>query len=238
MKKNNHPKVCIVIPAYNEGSVLGDVLQNLKKKLKNTAYDTTIVVINDGSTDNTSVVAKANGVVVIDHILNSGAGDATATGIEFARRGDFDITATMDADGQHAPNDVLKGIEIIKQSHDIGMLIGSRLIDTTGMSKRKILGNKGLSKITHMLFGINVTDSQSGLRIFSRDALEKIYWKSRGYEFCSEMLWRAKQNNIIVDEYPITAIYTDYSRSKGQNNWNAINIIKSLLRSRFVEIFE
>lgn len=118
------------------------------------------------------------------------------------------------------------------------LLIGSRLIDSTGMSRIKILGNKGLSLITHLLFGINVTDSQSGLRIYSKNAIKNLSWKSTGYEFCSEMIWRAKQAKMTIGEYPIQAIYTDYSRAKGQNNWNAINIVKRLFKQRLVELFE
>jgi len=98
------------------------------------------------------------------------------------------------------------------------------------------LGNKGLSVITYVLFGINVTDSQSGLRVFSKQSLDKLRWKTSGYEFCSEMLWRAKQQHLTIREYPIKAVYTEYSMSKGQNNWNAINIIKSLLKRRILEL--
>ena len=101
-----------------------------------------------------------------------------------------------------------------------------------------MLGNKGLSLITKLLFGINVTDSQSGLRIYSRRAIDNLDWKSTGYEFCSEMIWRAKQAGMTIGEYPIKAIYTDYSRAKGQNNWNAINIVKRLLKQRLTELFE
>ena len=141
----------------------------------------------------------------------------------------------MDADGQHAADDVVKGIdEIIKRGDDL--LIGSRLIDSRGMTTAKVIGNKGLSIITYLLFGINSTDSQSGLRIFSHRALESLRWKTNGYEFCSEMLWRAKQQKLRISEYPIKAIYTDYSKAKGQNNWNAINIIKSLIRRRIAEL--
>ena len=102
----------------------------------------------------------------------------------------------------------------------------------------KILGNRGLTLITYLLFGINVTDSQSGLRIFSQKAIDVLEWKSTGYDFCSEMLWRAKKANLNIAEHPIQAIYTDYSKSKGQSNWNAVNIVKSLVRRRIVEMFE
>lgn len=228
-------RICIVIPAYNEAAAIADVVKSVSKIFKNSSYDTRIVVVDDGSKDDTAIIAEKSGAIVIKHILNSGAGAATATGLSYAEQNSFDIAATMDADGQHAPEDVLKGVEtIVRQGEDL--LIGSRLINNEGMSKAKVLGNKGLSFITYILFGINSTDSQSGLRVFSRTALERLYWKTSGYEFCSEMLWRAKQLDLRIEEYPIKAIYTDYSKAKGQNNWNAINIVKSLVSRRITEL--
>lgn len=230
-------KVCVVIPAYKEAAVLHDVLQKTKKVFaKDKKHEYEIVVINDGSPDNTSDEARRAGVTVIDHILNSGAGGATATGLSYAYQQHFDYAATMDADGQHAPEDVIKGVNVIAQK-ETDLLIGSRLIDSSGMSRVKILGNKGLSAVTYLLFGINSTDSQSGLRIFSKRALAQLEWKSHGYEFCSEMLWRAHQLGLTIDEYPIQAIYTDYSKGKGQSNWNALNIVRSLLSRRLSEMF-
>ena len=229
-------KVCIIIPAYNESLVLGGVIRNAKSIFSKSKYDCDIIVVSDGSKDNTSDVARKNGAIVIDHILNSGAGAATTTGLEYASKQNYIAAATMDADGQHDPTDVLAGFNALEKTKS-DLLIGSRLIDSTGMSKVKILGNKGLSTITYLLFGINSTDSQSGLRIYGQQALQKLRWTTTGYEFCSEMLWRAHQLRLKVGEYPIRAIYTDYSRSKGQNNWNAINIIKSLIKRRISELF-
>ena len=232
-------RVCVVIPAYNEATVIGEVVKSAREVFLKSkkAYDIDIVVVNDGSKDETANEAKKGGAIVINHILNSGAGSATLTGLAYARQHNYDIAATMDADGQHAPDDVLEGIKSIDQGN-ADLLIGSRLIDSRGMSKIKVLGNKGLSLFTYLLFGINVTDSQSGLRIFSRRAIDGLQWKSTGYEFCSEMIWRAKQARMNVSEYPIKAIYTDYSKAKGQNNWNAINIVKRLCKQRIAEIFE
>lgn len=232
-------RVCVVIPAYNEATVIGEVVKSAREVFLKSkkAYDIDIVVVNDGSKDETANEAKKGGAIVINHILNSGAGSATLTGLAYARQHNYDIAATMDADGQHAPDDVLEGIKSIDQGN-ADLLIGSRLIDSRGMSKIKVLGNKGLSLFTYLLFGINVTDSQSGLRIFSKRAINGLQWKSTGYEFCSEMIWRAKQARMSVSEYPIKAIYTDYSRAKGQNNWNAINIVKRLCKQRIAEIFE
>lgn len=232
-------RVCVVIPAYNEATVIGEVVKSAREVFLKSkeAYDIDIVVVNDGSKDKTANEAKKGGAIVINHILNSGAGSATLTGLAYARQHNYDIAATMDADGQHAPDDVLEGIKSIDQGN-ADLLIGSRLIDSRGMSKIKVLGNKGLSLFTYLLFGINVTDSQSGLRIFSKRAIDGLQWKSTGYEFCSEMIWRAKQARMSVSEYPIKAIYTDYSKAKGQNNWNAINIVKRLCKQRIAEIFE
>lgn len=234
MTKNH---VCIVIPAYNEGTVIRSVVTNMQTALDKAQVNGHIVVVNDGSGDNTAQQAREAGADVVSHILNTGAGGATATGLRYALIQGYSIAVTMDADGQHLPKDVIKGIKIISKSKT-DLLIGSRLIDSQGMSRVKIIGNKGLGLITKILFGITSTDSQSGLRVFSHTALNELRWKTSGYEFCSEMLWRAKQIGLTIDEFSIDAIYTDYSKGKGQNNWNGINIVRSLIKRRFVEMFE
>ena len=236
MTKKKIP-VAIVVPAYNEGKVIYDVVRGAKKVFDKSPYAIDVVLINDGSKDNTASEARKAGAIVIDHILNSGAGGATATGLSYANQFGYAIAATMDADGQHAPEDVIAGIVAI-QEREADLLIGSRLIDNQGMSRLKVFGNWGLSTFTYLLFGVRSTDSQSGLRIYSRKALESLRWKTSGFEFCSEMIWRAKQLGLTIDEYPIKAIYTDYSKAKGQNNWNGVNILKSLVKRRLAELFE
>ncbi len=230
------PSVCIILPAYNEGSIIKSVIRSLDDRLKSASFSYKIVVVDDGSRDTTATEANTRNAHVIKHIMNVGSGGATATGLSYAQQNGFDIAATLDADGQHAPEDVIKGIGLMKDK-EADLLIGSRLIDSHGMSKVKVLGNRGLSLITFLTFGVNVTDSQSGLRIFSKRALDRLKWKTSGYEFCSEMLWRARQRGLIIKEYPIRAVYTDYSISKGQNNWNAVNIVKSLVQRRLMEMF-
>lgn len=232
----NKYKIAFVIPAYNEEKLIGDVVSGLIKVAKKSFSDFEIIVVDDGSKDNTAKVASNAGAKVIRHILNSGSGGATATGLSYAQQNNFEVAVTLDADGQHRPEDAVNGVNLSLQSK-VDLLIGSRLIDSDGMSKVKIIGNRGLSFITYVIFGVSVTDSQSGLRVFSRTTLEQLKWRTSGYEFCSEMLWRAKKLGLKIDEFPIKAIYTDYSKTKGQNNWNAFNIIKSLLKRRIVEVF-
>lgn len=221
-------KVYVVIPAFNEEAVIADVITGVKKNILNAK----VIVVNDKSTDNTSRMAHE--ATVINHILNQGAGGATSTGLRYAKLEDADWVITLDADGQHDPKDALKCLRYAQDTKS-DLVIGSRLIDSKGMSRIKVLGNKGLTIITWLLFGVKVTDSQSGLRVFSKRALQTLEWESTGYDFCSEMIWRAKQAQLIITEFPIQAIYTDYSIRKGQNNWNAINIIFSLLKRRIVE---
>lgn len=242
MNKRKDIKICVIIPAYNEADVIAQVIKDAKHFFKTSQNMIDILVVNDGSTDHTSHEAHKAGAKVIDHILNSGVGSATATGLSYATQYGYAVAATMDGDGQHSPHDVIRGIdELVKRNADL--LIGSRLMrdpntEISDMSLLKRIGNNGLSIITFMLFGVRTTDSQSGMRIFSRKALEKLRWKTSGYEFCSEMVWRARRAKLIIEEYPIQAIYTDYSKAKGQNNWNGVNILKSLIRQRIVELFE
>jgi len=229
--------VALVIPAFNEGKVVKKVVRDLAKVFRTSGYDFQIIVVDDGSKDNTADQARQGGAHVINHILNTGTGGATATGLSYAQQHGFDIATTCDADGQHDPRDVLKGVKLIAKG-EADLLIGSRLVDKHGMSKIRFLGNTGLSWITNLLFRIKITDSQSGLRVFSKQALVQLRWRTSGYEFCSEMLWRAKQLGLQIDEFPIKSIYTEYSNGKGQNSWNGVNIVKSLMRQRIVELFE
>lgn len=230
--------VAIIIPAYNEALSIGGLVKAISDILSREKYHFEIVVVDDASRDDTAREAREAGATIISHILNAGTGGATASGLSYAQQNDFTLAATLDGDGQHSPEDLVRGIKLMLDDETkTDLLIGSRLIDSDGMSRVKILGNKGLSFLTFMMFGIRVTDSQSGLRVFSKTALDRLKWKTSGYEFCSEMLWRARQQNLKISEYPIQAIYTEYSRSKGQSNWNAVNIVKSLVQRRILELF-
>ncbi|MDR3125855.1 MAG: glycosyltransferase family 2 protein [Candidatus Nomurabacteria bacterium] len=233
MKKQ--PNTVIIIPAYNESIIISEVIKTAAHAAKAQNISVDILVVNDKSTDDTSAKAQKAGAIVIDHIINRGVGGATSTGLKYAKQKNYHQAATMDADGQHDPQDVMNCLKQIKVAK-ADLLIGSRLSNKHGMSLVKRIGNNGLSFITWLLFGVKVSDSQSGLRVFSRKAIQTLDWQSAGYEFCSEQLWRAKQAKLVVAEYPVKAIYTKYSKSKGQNNWNGVNIVKSLIKMKIKEI--
>jgi glycosyltransferase involved in cell wall biosynthesis len=231
-------KIAVVIPAYNEGSVIGDVLDSLPRKIVvgQKTYHIKIIVVNDGSTDSTSSVVKSkDDVTLINHIINSGAGAATRTGLHYALKIGCDYVATMDSDGQHSVKDLLSLLHAIVENN-ADFVIGSRLKSATGnMPLSKRLGNAGLSVITFILLGVYVSDTQSGLKVLNRKALEAIDFHSDDYAFCSEMVWKAHQANLRIEEIPIEAIYTSYSVSRGQKNMTgAIGITKQLIKRRFL----
>jgi glycosyltransferase involved in cell wall biosynthesis len=229
--------LCLVIPAHNEQTAIGGVVKDSSSALKKSSHKVTVVVVDDASIDRTAENARKAGAIVVRHIINQGAGGATLTGLQFAKKRSFDYVITMDADGQHSPEDALNCLnETIKSESDL--LIGSRLVGSDDMPRIKRFFTWGGSVLTFILFGVKVSDPQSGLRVFSKKTVEGLEWKSTGYEFCNEMLWRAKQAKLKISEYPIRVIYTEYSRSKGQNKWNSVHIIKSLIRQRVTELFE
>jgi len=225
--------IAIVIPAYNEEHSIIKVLKSLPSNIKN--YQIKIIVVNDGSTDNTAlVVDKFKNVILINHIINSGAGAATRTGLHFAKSIGCKYIATMDADGQHLPTDTVKALKYAVENKT-DLTIGSRLMTSEGMPWHKIIGNKGLSLITFLVFGVFVIDSQSGLKVFSKKAVENINFHNNGYAFCSEVIWQAHKNHLSIVEIPIKAVYTEYSISKGQSNWNSIEIVRQLVKRRIME---
>ena len=231
--------ICIIIPAYDEGKVIGGVLDKLPKSISvnKKRVPISVVVVNDGSKDNTAEEVQARkGVALVDHILNQGAGGATRTGLRYAAKNDFDYAITMDADGQHHQKDVAKLAKAIVRG-EADFIIGSRLIDASGMPWYRVLGNRGLNVISFVLFGIKVTDVQSGLRAFNQDALRKIQFHSNNFAFCPEMIWSAKLQKLRMTEVPVKAIYTEYSLGKGQLGQSdiaaGIKVVRQLLKLRF-----
>ncbi len=239
-RRSNAPKLAIILPAYNEGPVINDVLAALPKfiAVKRISYKIVVIVVNDGSADNTAqVVSKYRRVHLINHVLNSGAGAATRTGLTYAKMLGCEYIVTADSDGQHATKDIVKVAKAVIND-EADFILGSRLINSKGMPLHRVLGNKGLSFITFLIFGVFVTDSQSGLKGLNKTALDKITFHSNTYAFCSEMIWKGKQQHLRIKEIPIEAIYTEYSLAKGQSNWGALPIIRQIIKRRLLEFID
>lgn len=221
-------KQLIIVPAFNESAVIQQTLTDLKQVLKaKSEFD--IVVIDDGSTDATASKARKANVIVLRHRLNRGLGGALSTGLEFAKRNNYDLAITFDADGQHDPNDILKAIQPIK-AHQADVVIGTRTRSKAGhMPFDRVIINHISNLVTWILFGVWTSDSQSGFRAFSKKALQHIEVKTQNMEVSSELFAEIKKHHLKWTEVPINVIYTNYSRSKGQTNLNALNVLVKLL---------
>jgi len=201
-------KTYIILPAYSEGKIIKEVISSIKKEGFNN-----IIVVDDGSSDNTYQEAKSTGVITISHPINRGKGAATQTGIDAAKLLNADIIVTMDSDGQHDPKDIKKLVKpILDNKADV--VIGSRMLNGKDMPQSRIMMNKIANIVTYIFFGIMVSDSQSGLRAYSKKAYNSVYTYMDRYEFESEMLGQIKDANLKIKEVPIKVIYTDYSKSK------------------------
>ena len=220
-------KIVIVIPAFNESRVIFEVLKALPRRLKGVS-SVDIVVIDDGSLDTTFKEAKKAGVNIVRHSLNRGLGAAIKTGFSWAREQNADIVVTFDADGQHDPADIPKLINpIIFKKADL--VIGSRFRSKQRIPTDRLFINWFANFATFILYGVYCSDSQSGMRAFSQKAINLIDFKADRMEFSSEILLEAKRNKLKVAEIPIKAVYTNYSRLKGQKNLNAIPVFARFL---------
>ena len=224
-------KLAILIPAYNEEMTLKEVIKSLPKKLSGISQ-IEVVVVSDGSTDQTAEIAKKAKATLIEHDLNRGLGGALGTGFSYARNIGHDLLVTFDADGQHHRDDIATVIKpIVKGKAEV--VVGSRLKNPAGMPWYRQLGIWGLNLITLLFFWVWTSDSQSGLRAFSKKAIRKIDIQSNRMEVSSEFFYEIGHKNLKMVEVPIRSIYTIYSLQKGQKNLNAFRIISKLIYRRF-----
>jgi glycosyltransferase involved in cell wall biosynthesis len=218
--------ILIILPAYNESSVISSVISDIKKE----GYEN-ILVVDDCSSDDTFNVSEQAGVIVLRHPINRGAGAATATGIEYAKRNNFEKIVLMDSDGQHSSKDISK---LLNHLDKFDVVIGSRMIgDLEAMPVQRKLANKIGSLVTLFFFGKFVHDSQSGFKAFNRHAIESIRITFDRYEFCSEIIGEISNHDLSVKEVPIKVLYSEHSMKKGhgQSIGNGFKmIVKFLMR--------
>lgn len=205
-------RVAIALPAYNEATVLTEVLRSSKR-----IGEVTIIIIDDGSTDDTPTIALNEDVRTIRHVCNRGAGAASQTAIEWARMYDYDIIVFMDADGQHEISDVRKLVNEVREG-TADIIIGNRFHnDQNSVPGKRILYNRMANVLTNFFCHSSYQDTQSGLRALNKKAIQSLDLKVDGFGFCSEMIIVAENLGLKVKEVPINVKYTTYSMSKGQS---------------------
>ena len=216
--------VYIVIPAYNEAEVVADVICEIQ-----VAGDYKIIVVDDGSKDATFESARAvHGVIALRHKINRGKGAATKTGIVAANKLGADIIVTMDGDGQHDPGDIEALVAPIRAG-ECDVVLGTRPKVKGEMPFVKIIANKIGNIVTWLLYGIHVSDSQSGFRAYSHFAATIIDTKADKYEYDSKVIREINNNRLRFIEVPIKVRYTEYSMGKPQKQ-GFVNGIKTLVR--------
>ncbi len=209
-------KIFAVIPAYNEENNIRKVISETQKYISN------IILVDDGSKDKTSEEGKKEGIAVLKHIINLGKGAALKTGCDYAVKQGASQIIVLDADAQHEPSQIPYFLNELK---DVDVVLGYRKLSKE-MPPILKLGNWFINKITKLLYGIRLHDTQCGYRAFTSDAYKKLRWKSSNYSMESEMIANIGKRKLEYKEIPIKTIYTD--RYKGTTIIDGIKIVCNL----------
>ncbi|KFM20082.1 Undecaprenyl-phosphate 4-deoxy-4-formamido-L-arabinose transferase protein [Marine Group I thaumarchaeote SCGC AAA799-P11] len=198
------------IPAYNEEGVIGDLIK------KTLPLVDSVVVCDDGSTDLTSKEAKDAGSFVITHSENKGKGAALKSLFDFAKHSNADIIITIDGDGQFLPEEIPKLIKDVEDKKS-DIVIGYRFETEKDMPSYRKFGNKILDELSKKAAHLNLRDTQSGFRAYSKHAIANINFKNDGFAADSEILVDASEKNMKISEQHVTVLYDTGSRTSTQN---------------------
>ncbi|KRG66254.1 Undecaprenyl-phosphate mannosyltransferase [compost metagenome] len=218
--------VALIIPAYNEGAAIAGTIDGIPAEFRN------IIIIDDGSRDDTRERVAATRAKLVKHPINLGQGAALQTGIDFALLDPrIEYFVTYDADGQHRIEDVRSMLTHIKQT-GVDIVLGSRFLgEAINMPTMKRVILKAAVWFSNITSGVKLTDTHNGLRVFSRATAQALKLELPDFSHASEIIERIGEKGMRYAEVPVTIIYTDYSRSKGQSMINAVNIgFDALLR--------
>ncbi len=194
------PRVCIILPAYREESRIGPVIEAL------VAQKLDVVVVDDGSPDKTSDVARAAGAVVIRQEPNQGKGAALERGFAYAREQHFDAVITMDSDGQHLPAEASLFIEAFERT-GIPALVGNRMWDVENMPFVRLMTNRFMSWLLGRLMKQYVPDTQCGFRLYRSDILPFVTSSSQRFAAESEVLLKLAHRGLRIDSVRISTVY-------------------------------
>ena len=217
-------RVVVVVPAYNEERFIGSVI------LKILQFPVVLIVVDDGSTDNTAFIAQAAGAQVLQHEHNKGKGESLNTGIREARHMDPEVVVVLDGDGQHLVREIPNLVRpILEEGADI--VVGSRYLKKTSqVPTHRFLGHWFFNKLTSFASRVTVSDSQSGYRAFSSRVFNGDLFQSAGFAVESEMQFLAHEHGLRVTEVPVTIQYLDKpKRSVMQQGATVLNGILHLV---------
>lgn len=218
-------KAIIIIPAYNEAKVIGQVLGGILRQQNFTAD---ILVIDDGSTDNTFAVASQTGVIAIRHRINRGQGAAIKTGIDFAIAHGYEAAVFFDADGQMEAGEITLFLNRLASGYDV--VLGSRNLGrAVDMPLFKKIVKRAALIFTNLTSGMKLSDTHNGFQAWTIEALKKIRLDQDRMAYASQVINEVARLRLKYVEVPVTIKYTDYSKQKGQSIWNSFSILWDLL---------
>lgn len=218
----------LVIPCFNEGQVVFDVIANARETFPN------IVAVNDGSRDNSAEAIHAAGAHLVNHPVNLGQGAAIQTGVEYARaQPGAQYFVTFDADGQHQVKDVVAMVERLR-TEPVDIIVGTRFAGQDNSQvpwiKRVVL--KTVVMLSPRTKRLGLSDAHNGLRTFNRKVAEEMDIRMNGMSHASEIVAMIDNHGWRVAEQPVDILYTEYSMSKGQSLINGVNILADGLMAR------
>jgi glycosyltransferase involved in cell wall biosynthesis len=208
----------VVIAAFNEGKVIAGVASEVARE------GWSVVVVDDGSRDNTAEAAHVPGVDVVRHGVNLGQGAALQTGIDFALRRGAHQLVTFDADGQHSVEDIPA---LIAALDDADIVLGSRFLgkQAEGASQKRLALLRTATLVSNSLSGMKLTDAHCGLRAFRAASAPSLRITKDRMAHASELLRKIKTSGLRVTEVPVTVRYTEHSMAKGQGGLQAVRIL-------------
>ena len=194
------PRIIAAMPAYNEESYIGTMV------LKTRKYVDEVIIVDDGSTDKTSEIAKLAGATVVRHDRNKGYGAAIQSILAEAKKRAPDVLVLLDADTQHNPSEIPDLIKPILNGFDL--VIGSRELKKNNIPFYRHVGQKILLHSTRILSGKKLSDTESGFRVFSKKAITSLKLRENGMAASAETIAEAAKRGLKVTEVPISVKYT------------------------------
>ena len=215
-------KICIVIPVHNEARMIGTIIEKIKRR------GLAVVVVNDGSLDDSGALAQEKGAVVIQHKEKQGKGVSLRDGFTYALDKGFDAVITMDGDGQHHVDDIDHFIHKA-QAFPGSVISGNRMADCRRMPLVRRLVNRLMSSTISAICRQAILDSQCGFRFLGANVLKAITLTSSGFEIETEVLIKASRCGFKVHQIPVQTIYRD-EMSKIDPMRDTVRFIKYLIK--------
>jgi len=221
-------KTLVIIPALNAERTIAAVVRDSKTANEN------VLVVNDGSSDRTAEAAREAGAEVVSHAVNRGKGAALKTGFAYALERGFDAVVTLDADGQHLPREIPKFLAA-REETGADLIIGGRAHLFDEMLPRRRMANRFSARCIAFASKTNVTDSQSGFRLYSAHLIRSIHLRTDGFDMESEVIVHAGRRGFRVITIPIELGFVDgLSTSHYKPLVDTIRIAWTVIRARYV----